>query len=291
MSAILLLLAACDNSGESYRPKVTGIPAVVDLGELPVISTDERQSGDFDPLTSPGVVYGQLGAPENPGAVGGASLQFTGTGGCVQIVVDPEAVFWSRDMTPNPTASDFKYEDNYADDGDLDLLGGLTAYYTGTPGQEIGDFTAVYTDEQGVDHQLPFNECERSGYGGVPDAHDGRATVETCVIDTAERAGVKFTVLLRTFSLPIDDSVLNYAVGVFETAKRRGVCEPFNADECFFQDEVNLAGAAPDSNVDHSYFAELEAAYCDGAKELNEYCEAGFESGDSPCTDPNDVGY
>lgn len=283
----LALPLGCDDADDPFRPTVTGVPYITNLGNLAVIAADDVQN-EYDATASGtgGVLYTQLGAPENPGATGGATIEFTGTGGCVQIVMDPEAVFWSRDLDPNATDTDFLYEDNYSDDGDADLLGGLSAYYTGSPGVEIGGFRATYTDPMGVDHTLEFNECEATGYGGVPDAHPGRGTVETCVIDTAERQGVNFTILARTFSLPIDDSVLNLAIGVFETEKRRGVCQSFAVDECFFRDEVNGAGAAPGSNVDHSYFPELEDAFCGGARDVNQFCADHLGDDEPPCGDP-----
>lgn len=271
---LLALFLGCDTKDDPFRPTVTGVPHVTDLGELAVTPADAIEN-EYDPSFSGNgsVLYTELGAPENPGVIGGASFEFTGTGGCVQIVMDPEAVFWTMDLDPNADETDYLYEDNYQDDGDADLLGGLSAYYTGSPGVEIGGFEATYTDPLGVDHTIEFNECEASGYGGTPDAHPGRGYPETCVIDTAERVGVKFTILARTFSLPIDDSVLNLAVGVFETDRRRGSCQAFTVDECFFRDEVRSGESAPGSREDHAYFPAMEDAFCSGPRDLNQFCE------------------
>jgi hypothetical protein len=285
---ILVILAGCDSTGAEFRPQVTDVPAVVDLGELPVVSADDYNGGDWDPTAAEGVHYGQLGASENPGATGGATYQFRGTGGDVCVVADPEAVFWNRSVAVEESPGRYKYEDHYEDDGDVDVSVGLTAYYTGSPGVEIGDFEAQYTDPSGYDHEIEFNECIQVGYFSQTGVHAGRATAEYCTIHTDQHEGIPYTVLLKTFSLPHDDSILNYGTAVFE-----GSCDQIGVTECTLPNEVQNAdpdGSIPDSKV---WFPDLEQSFCTGVGALNRACQDGFDSvanGDlstAPCVDPD----
>lgn len=267
-------LVGCDQSGNEFRPKVTDVPAVQDLGELPVVSTDEITQEGFQPDSTAGVYYGSLGASADPAQTGGATFTFTGTGRDVCVVLDPEAVYWTRALDNDPIdPTSYLYDDNVTDDADLDLDGGLTAYYSGSPGVEIGDFNAVYTDEQGVDHEIKFNECQQLGYQNTPNTHSGRGTAEYCTIDTDQRAGVSFTVVVKTFSLPVEDSIADFAVGVFD-----GNCnsQQIAPDECFFRNEYN-GGTEPD------YFADLESAFCGKYRKVNDYCAEHLDDEKPPC--------
>lgn len=280
------LLSGCSDTRDSFRPVVTDAPFVYDIGELRV--TDAFELSGSDPTSIPDALhYGQLGASENPGTFGGATFQFRGTGRAVCVVVDPESVFWNRDISTQ-TDTKYDYNDIYTDDGDLDLSVGLTAYYTGSPGIEIGDFNAVYDDPSGVEHTLAFNECVQTGYNGIRPVHAGRATVEFCQIDTSLREGIMYTAVLETFALPIDDSKLNFGTLVFD-----GPCgelpwrDSNNAlqtgpTECVIPNEVGNADAngLPDNKL---WVPELEAAMCTGNKKLNKFCEENPGAG---CNDP-----
>lgn len=283
------LVSGCSNTRDLFRPVVTDAPFVDDIGELRVIDADEF--GAAEPLDIPDALhFGQLGASENPGIYGGATFQFRGTGRDVCVVVDPEAMFWAKEISTQGSQAQYEYEDVFTDDGDLDLSVGLTAYYTGSPGTEIGDFNAVYDDPSGVSHELAFNECIQSGYGGASPVHAGRATVEYCQIDTSLHEGILYTAVLETFSLPIDDSKLAFGTMVLD-----GPCsdlpwtdangaEQFGGSECVIPNEVGNADPINGLPEDKTWFPELESALCTGKIKVNNFCKdhpgEGCQAGD-----------
>jgi len=305
---VLILAPGCYSVRDDFRPIVGDVEAIQHLGELRVISDDElremygpdaeRESNfrTFDPSSAPDAVYyGQLGAPVDPGTFGGATFTFLGTGGPVCLVVDPESVYWNREISEQARNA-FEYDDAYRDDGDLDMTAGLSAYYTGSPGVEIGGFEATYSDAAGADHTLQFNECLQYGYFGDP-AHAGRGAVESCTIDTSLRAGISFTGVLETFALPIDDSILNFGVMVYD-----GACgslpwwDPYGnsesgefvsgSTECVLGNEVGLAepdGVTPETK---SWAIDMEIAYCAGSKRVNTVCEEHLGDVSPPCIEP-----
>lgn len=309
MLAILLTtLVACDREGGLYVPQPNpDYPFIQDLGEFRVISTEEQEAHvankEFrswdEELTAvddqgrKGIYYGGVGAPADASFYGGATFTFTGTGTDVCVVMDPEAVFWNQAQAGDVTTSDYLYVDAIAPDGDLDLDVGLTAYYTGSPGVEMGGFGSVYTDAGGVDHSLEASECGQLGSQGTP-AHAGRSTVEYCTIRTDGRAGVSFTAVLDTFLIPQEDDVLHFSAAVFE-----GTCAGIPAGESGLGDCVlsREAGGALDlseeetseeycENPDEPWnFVCLERAFCDKTKKLNAYCEDHFEDDNAPCVD------
>lgn len=287
LAPLALGLVGCDNTGDEYRPQVTDVPSIVDLGELDVIPADVWSAEGFDIRQY--ATYTQLGADENPGKQGGATFEFAGTGGAVCVVMDPEATYWNVAKGVDATRA-YKYEDNYADDADLDMDIGLTAYYSGSPGVEIGDFNAIYSDPSGQDHTLEFNECLQPG-AYQPYVHSGRGTPENCAINTDERAGIMFTGVVKTFALPIEDSIANYAVAAFElpaSAGRDGCAAVklvndgirYDLSECTLPSEANL-GEGGDA------FSELEAAFCSGPGKVNEYCEAHLGDENPLCHEPS----
>jgi hypothetical protein len=253
-------------------------PFVDDLGVIDVVGHDELlEAQKGDPTSIPNaLVYSQLGQGDEYGVFGGATVQFAGTGGTVCVVADPEAVYWLKAIDAQVEGPHYKYEDVYEDDGDIDISVGLTAYYTGSPGVEIGDFNAVYDDPSGEEHTLAFNECLQYGLFGDA-AHAGRGAVEYCNIDTELRAGVMYTILLETFALPIDDSVLNYGVMVYD-----GSCDDVpwvqadspqsGVSECSIPNEVAYAEADGVATGGKDWFPELEEAFCQGENALNSYC-------------------
>ncbi len=280
MSLVFLSLLGCDHTGFAFRPEVTDAPAVSDLGEIVPLDVEEWTSADRDALAFPdSVIYSEVGADANPGNVTGATVHFIGTGGNICVIVDPEAVYWARSLAASG-AGRYKYDDDYTDDGDIDMDIGLTAFYTGSPGVEMGDFKATYSDESGVDHQIEFNECVQTGYGGSADVHAGRATAEQCLINTDQEAGIEYTIALRTFALPLNDSRLGFAVGAFDvgTAKCDAVFQNGSDPECLFPDEGTMGAPGDRSGI--------EQAYCGGAGEVNNYCEAHLADENAPCTEP-----
>ena len=266
MSFLALLLTACDHDGLDFFVKDSTVPGVVNLGELDPIPMEDVQNNSWVFNGLDGLLFGQLGQPDTYAEVGGATFQFKGTGGKVCLIMDPEMVYWNQGIELDN--NEFLYEDRLTDDGDLDMFAGLSAYYTGSPGVDIGTFELPYTDPLGEEHFIDFQECNRDYYPS------GRATYETCELDTVNRAGISFTVLLQTFMLPIDDGVLNFGVAVMD-----GPCEPdgaaFRKSECTIQMEDGMG-----EDVGN---ASLEEAFCAG--EINAYCEAHLGEPNAPCTE------
>jgi hypothetical protein len=277
--ALVLLASGCSNIRDNFRPVLSDAPFIYDIGELRVIGGDELEADGFDYTSVPDALhYGQLGAGENPGLYGGATFEFRGTGRDVCVVVDPEAMFWNVEISTQEQ-SGYKYEDLFEDDGDLDMKAGLTAYYNGSPGIEIGDFSAVYDDAAGVEPELEFNECVQTGYGGTSPVHAGRGSVEFCDMDTSLHPGVMYTAVLETFALPIDDSVLNYGTMVFD-----GKCSDLpwrdangekgsGGTECVIPNEIQNADPGLAIPEDKAWFPELESAFCTGKGKVNTWCK------------------
>lgn len=220
--------------------------------------------------------FGQLGQAKGA-KKGGATFTFEGTGDELCIVVDPETVFWSQSIAPGDRQDNFAYPDYYNDDGDLDLFAGMSSYYTGSPGVEIGNFTGFYTDSQGEVVEIEYGECFQSGsQTGMDDAHAGRATTEYCTIDTDQKAGIEYTVVLDTFSVPLDDGVLSFGVAVVNER-----CSRIDKSECFIRGEsLNSSGQTKTCT------GKLEAAQC--AAQLGAFCCANPEMcGDEGAVDPD----
>ena len=284
----MLQLACANREADPFRPSDTKAPGVYDIGELEVIGEDVLSQGlDGDGTAeAPGfrskLYFGQLGAPDDPGTFGGATFQFESTGGPVCLVMDPEALYWSRALSIDAGGRSYKYTDHYEDDSDLDMSAGLTAYYTGSPGVEMGSFEAVYTDAQSVDHVLEFNECVQAG-PQTDSVHSGRGTVEHCELDTSLHPGVKYTVVLDTFALPHDDSIANFGVAAFGVP-----CDRIEISECTIPDEVHavndVEGMVPTEGK--AWFPELESVFCEGPGKVNDYCELHALDDDAPCVEP-----
>ena len=264
VAGIALASVSCDRVGRSYLTAPTeGWPGVVHLGEIPVLGSDQFQSVS-DRVEN--ITYARLGAAE-AGVLGGATATFTATGGDVCVIVDPEAVFWNQSVAKQGTKEAYAYPDNYRDDGDLDIQVGLTAYYTGSPGYEMGDFAAIYEDSLRNEVELEFNECFMPGYGSTTDAHAGRAAIEYCTIDTSVHPGKSYTVVLNAFSVPLDDALLDYAIAVVD-----GNCSDIGQsagglNECLLPQEARLRDDLSQPNGD---FSMLESAYCNG--EVYAFC-------------------
>lgn len=209
-------LAACDRSGRDLLPQPnTDFPGVIEVGRLGVMDRDDfgSISPDFcaDPADA-GCYYGQISSTDGV-TKGGATFTFEGTGSRVCVMVDPESVSWNQDI--GVSADEWIYPENPSDDGDMDLFGGLSSYYTGSPGIEIGDFTGYYTDSLGRQIEIDYVECYNvSPYLGG-EAHAGRGAPEYCTIDgTVE--GVEYTIVLETFSVPRDDGLLSFVAAVVD---------------------------------------------------------------------------
>jgi hypothetical protein len=287
-------LGGCDRNAKGLIPVPSdAYPGIIEIGELEVVelgtlngligqtqgslphikaSLDDAGQDLYRELY-PGkesprpYYYGQLGQAET-GQQGGATFTFTGTGGEVCLIVDPETVFWSRSIKEDEALEPkFAYPDFYNDDGDLDLFAGMSSYYTGSPGLEIGDFTGFYTDSQGQLIEIQYGECTQNGssMSGITNAHAGRGTVEFCTIDTDQKEGIEYTVVLETFSVPLDDGVLSFGVAVVNER-----CARLDTSECFIRGESFGKDGSTRTCTD-----KLEAAQCDG--ELGTFCCANPE--------------
>jgi hypothetical protein len=254
---------ACDRTGQDLTAIPNpDYPAILELGVVDVLTEAEwaavraGASADVEAY----VAYEQVGASE-PGTHGGVTFSFLGTGDEVCVLVDPESVLWMQSVAASGTNAVYEYPDNYQDDGDLDIYAGLSATYAGSPGVELGDFTGFYTDSLGNVTAIEYNLCQTVGSDGESFVHAGKGSPEWCTIDTAEREGIEYTVVLRTFSLPIDDDILSFGLVVFE-----GDCS--NLDECSIPGESR----SDEDASREGEFRALEQAYCDN--EQSEYCEA-----------------
>jgi len=202
-------------------------------------------------------------------------------------------------------------------------------YYTGSPGEEIGDFVVEYKDSLGNTVPISLASCpsdESIIRDGVLQTA-GRGTPEFCTIPSTD-VGIGYTVLLRTWSTPLDDDRLSFGVLIAngkcdnnEPGEAPGLRQVLgvstrSSEECVIQgesltpagqdygpfygfDEANDAGRIWDRSVG------FEAAFCDPEQTMKKYCKNeadsmlktghGCEWQTSPngdnrcyCGDPND---
>lgn len=257
----LAILTACDREGRDYVPlPIDGIPGIDVLNDGEDVNVIPLTDWSEENVRTDAVIFSVLGPPE-PGLQGGATLTFTGTGGEVCVMVDPEAVTWNQAVSAQSPTPTYAWPDNISDDGDVDIEVGLSAYYTGSPGLEIGTFEQPYEDSLGNQITVGFNECTMVGSRGQTGAHAGRSTPEYCTIDTSLHPGRQYTVVVRTWSLPVDDGILSYGVAIFEGECSGGVTPSGVSNvECTMPTESDAEG-----------FSDLEEAFCRG--EQATFCE------------------
>ena len=220
--------------------------------------------------------YGVLGQAR-AGVKGGATFTFSGTDSRVCVVTDPETVFWNTAVAAIGPNERYSYADLEEDDGDIDLFAGLSSYYTGSPGVELGDFRGQYTDSLGNIVEIEYGECFQYGaQTGMNNAHAGRAAAEYCTINTENRLGKLYTAVLESFSIPLDDGALGFGAMVLE-----GSCGDYVIDECAMYgeglalqtDADGIAQSDDNGKVLSSPRActvQLEQAACDGS--LKSFC-------------------
>ncbi len=163
----------------------------------------------------------------------------------VCVAIDSETIFWNHWLSPDPAERLWllSYPDQQQDDGDLDLFGGMTSYYTGSPGLELGNFRGFYTDDLGRQIEIEFNECFREGLAGDGfEAHAGRGALDYCELDVEGRNGIEFTMLLDTFSVPLDDGALSFGAMVFngpcgQTTEDSNLGRELGMSECLLPGE------------------------------------------------------
>jgi hypothetical protein len=289
ISLLCLLALGCDRSGDELVPQPNpDFDPVIEIGKLNTITEAQllelRSAGadgkewcdaSIDGTGNRNCFYGILGQAE-VGIKGGAMLTFDGTGGDVCIIVDPETVFWNQAVAATDPEPRYSYPDVEEDDGDIDLFAGMSAYYTGSPGIDVGDFKGFYTDSLGNQIEIEYGECFQFGaQSGMNNAHAGRAAVEYCTINTANREGVEYTAVLESFSVPLDDAGLGFGVVLLE-----GACTDYSINECtIYGDSLvelrdgNKVRKDDDGFIEaevRSCTLELERASCEG--KLLEFC-------------------
>ncbi len=188
-------LGACTSSPDFLFPSpIEGVPGIQHLGTITPI----------DPLNddiAANTIYGEIG-PTGSTALGGLTFEFIGTNAPVCVWVDPETAYWNQSVARSGRNKSYREPDNIFDDGDLDVFGGQSVFYTGTPGSEMGQFQIRYTDPLGEIVPIDFIEC--STYGG-------RGAPEACQF-TLTTLGVRYTVVLDAWSTPLDDNRLGFGL-------------------------------------------------------------------------------
>jgi hypothetical protein len=261
------------------------VPGVVHLGVLE----------PFDPIDPDAIAdnvrYHEVG-PTGTTQFGGVTFDFNGTGGDICVWIDPELASWSQSVAPASPVEQWAFPDNIFDDGDLDLEGGLSVYYSGVPGESIGGFAVDYRDALGNVVPIDLVECFITArrLESTP-AHAGRGTPEYCTIaNTIEN--VSYTVLMETFSTPIDDDRLAYGLvlsnGSCEVLLQAAAVPPqSDAEECLILGEGIEPGNAQGSRAAEeglpapSWIGDevpswggsiaFEEAFCNG--QLSAYCD------------------
>jgi hypothetical protein len=278
---------------------------VVDYGVKDVISLDDWDKlGPQEAVDTYGI-HETIGPPES-GHVGGGTFRFQGNGHHVCVYTDMELVFWGQSISPSEGVVNYEYSDNYDDDGDVDLFSGISAFYTGSPGVEMGDFNGVYTDSQGQQTTIAYNEClQASAKSGFFDSHAGRATPEYCTIDTDQREGVEFTVAMQTFAVPLDDGKLDFVATVVDLGPTTDPnnppsCNDLALDECtylgekFQADESDEDYAITDIGLEDAYCATPDTTAKATAAErypLAAYCCAHDRDYPDLCGEPPDSAF
>lgn len=211
---LLALLPGCDYSADFlFTGPIDGVDDV-----LVIPAEDGEQYLTPVPITSmadvrANTIYTEV-SQSTTARLGGATLEFLGTGDSVCVYVDPEAVFWSAAVSPSPSdlGRQYSYPDNPFDDGDIDLSGGLSVFYTGSPDELMGDFVVFYEDELGNEVPIGLEECV-GATGGLLDADTsaGKGSAEFCTFSNTQ-VGVAYTVALTAWSVPLDDDRLSFGV-------------------------------------------------------------------------------
>lgn len=183
------------------------------------------------------------------------------------------------DLADQPIIN-YQYSDNYNDDGDIDLFAGISAFYTGSPGVEMGDFFGVYTDSQGQQTTIEYNECLQNGAkAGFNESHAGRGTPEYCTLNTGQRDGVEFTVALQTFAVPLDDGKLDFVTAVVGES-----CGALGLTECTYLGE-RFVGDQSDEEYDVTVLG-MENAFCETT--VSQYCCEHDDEYPDLCGEPPD---
>jgi len=241
-------LTGCDYDGDFLFAQPTEtVPGILDLGTLEPSTIETLQ--DVRNNTH----YGEVGVT-GTAQLGGMSFTFAGTGRDVCVFVDPETVGWHQSVSRQSPTAGFTWPDNFLDDGDIDLYAGVSVYYSGSPGFEMGGFEVRYQDDLGNEIPVEFNECTIV----APDypnggAHSGRAMPEYCTLRSTQ-TDVDYTVVLETFSPPADDNRLGYGLLFVD-----GPCDDVEAiiqTNALNNSECLILGESIDPRHGHDYREE-----------------------------------
>lgn len=282
LSAVALV--GCDYSGDFLFPgAVDGVPGIYQLLDpdtsdtyiTPVVIESIGALAD-------NTIYAEVGPPDSA-STGGVTFEFQGTGRDVCVWVDPESIFWGQAISPAAAdeSKKWSYPDNVFDDGDLDLDGGRSVFYTGGP-EEIGDFKIAYEDALGNPVQVSLSDCVQADYFGLPDGHAGRGSPEYCTLAATE-LGIDYTIVMSSWSTPLDDDRLAFGLVVYD-----GNCDDLKqiADVNGINEECLVAGEAidpanggqlPARGYDPSRawagYSDFEDEYCSDKHNIFKFCE------------------
>lgn len=265
---------ACDYSGDwLFAGAVEGLPGIMDLGEIEVATV---KTIDDVPAAVHFLEIGPTGTPSD----GGSTFTFSGTGSDVCVWVDPESATWIQSLSPVYGIDDLSYPDNLFDDGDIDLFGGLAVFYSGSPGESMGNFQIRYEDSLGNVIPIDANECSIPSYDSATGGHAGRGGPEYCTIQNTQ-PGVSYLIQMLTYSTPMDDERMTYGLMLAhgDCGDLRGELDVIHP-ECLITEESGNFDA--DGNlVPYTNAAAFENAFCITAGEvgtgLKAYCEDEFE--------------
>lgn len=282
--SLLVSLVGCDYTGDWLFARPTDAEPIVDLGVILPVDVNTLAEAQA------AVLYGEVGATGSAQR-GGVTFNFDGTGGAVCVWVDPELAFYNQSVSLLQPADPYLYPDNVFDDGDLDLFAGFSVYYSGSPGVEVGNFRILYEDALGNQVPITLNECTIAGMNTSSGGHAGRGSPEYCTL-SATQPGVSYTVLMETWSTPLDDDILNYGLLLVN-----GTCSNLSRQTGNLADECVITGEARPDPLAEPYegSVEYEAAYClatlgvEGGLQLVDYCENEADEKDCDRTVDPDV--
>lgn len=291
VAGALAALAACDIDQSFLFPQpIEGVPGVADLGEFVPLNLD----GLAPSQVLDNVLFHELG-PTGSADLFGSSFSFQGVNGSVCIFVDPELIHWAQSVSPSEADPNYSFPDNIYDDGDLDLGGGLTVYYNGTPGEVLGDFEILYEDPLGERTPIQLADCvAESVLFETSPAFAGRGYPEFCELENT-LTSENYTIVLRGWSLPIDDGRLSYGLLVTEGSCQdlfdsvgqndgQGLdLECLVTGESLVPSETTGANAQADGRPSPSWYGsdnrpvwpgsvDVEERFCAGDETLLQYC-------------------
>jgi hypothetical protein len=259
----LTVVGGCDYTGDwLFAGAVEDVPDIVHLGEIEPAEVSSQ--ADIDAA----MLLGEI-SPTGTAEKGGVTFTVKGTGDDICIWVDPELVTWNQSVSGLSPVTKWQYPDNIFDDGDLDLYAGYAVYYTGSPGETIGDFKVLFQDALGNDVPISLNECVIAALNTSNGGHSGRGAPEYCTLE-ATQPGVSYMILMETWSTPLDDDRLGYGLIV-----AHGRCQDLAGAADWGNEECVLMGETldPETGAPRTGSIQFEQAFCDAGFDMTDYCE------------------